>query len=323
MEEVTFLEYVVESLTRPTKFIKALGSALALILSYFTITTTFLQNYIPQSVQQFFFDNPSIRPPAFNWIVVVVLFFWLRKKPTSTAEEDGPQTNDSRACKRFYWSWMCVWISWFIFYSYLWVEEWLLIRWKVKVFADPWIWSGIQNSLNNLQTSFMFLCYLLMALPIVAAAKQIQKFQPSTVVVPLFAVLVALISIECLSAGFTQDFYSAYAIYFELFSAFAGGVTIALLASRLGYLSSGEISISLIIFLLYALIQTGYSAFRSHFGIKEDVLLLAIPMKIWLFVYVRWIMTRGGLAFYFDESIKVEKQIKSDRPTFMAQLKPG
>jgi hypothetical protein len=264
-------------------------------------------------VAQYLVAHPSVIPPTVNFIVIGVLLLWLGKRPFISIE----YSSASLACMRFYWSWTGVWVTWFFFYGYLLVEELSFVNWGTLL--SPWLWSAVQNSLNNIQTGFVILCYFLLAWPIAASVDKIE-FQPSTVIIPLFAGVVALASFECLTAGFTPHFYPEHTYYFEVFSAFAGGVAIALFASRLGSLFTGRVTLSISLLLIYALLQIGYSAFRLHPILKEIVLMLAIPLKIWMFIFVRWLMTGGRLLFYFQESIFLHSRINDDWMKFSKNM---
>lgn len=319
MEESGPFRYLLEPFTRFDKrFFRTIASFLTVSFLILFSSVNFFSNLLPAPISLYLRLNPGVIGPAINFAVIWICMLWLGRKPLSDGE--GITSVVQIACQRFYWSWILVWFSWSIFYGYLLVEELAIANWTI--FRDPWVWSAIQNSLNNVQTAFFLLCYFFLAWPIVATARKTQ-FQPSTIIVPLFAVVATLASFECLAAGFTPHFYPEYASYFEMVSAFSAGIAIALLASRLGSLYIGRATPAISLIFLYALLQTGYSTFRLHPVLREIILMLAVPLKIWMFLFVRWIMTRGRLAFYFHESVILNKQIDQDWGQFQKGVLPG
>jgi hypothetical protein len=311
MKEDGFPAYVLEIFRDLNKFAKATLSALAIVLPALVLGQDFFRRVLPDQARELIEHNHQLVGPALNAITIGVLLLWLGRGPFYGSR--AKDTSVRLACKRFYYAWICAWAVWFLFYVFLLVEEWLLIDWHH--FDSPLIWHAVENSFNNLQTGSMLLCYAFLAWPIAAAVKK-EEFEAHTVVVPLFAAVTILAAAECVLAGLTKTWYVNHAYLFQSSSAFLAGIAIALIASRLSYLFIARVPISLIALLFYALIQTGYSAFESHPSIKAVVLFAAVPLKIWMYVFVRYVMTRGRILFYFDEMIKLHPLLERDWDTF-------
>lgn len=308
-------KYALDLFTRiDRKFFRILFSLLLLAICLLCAPLFLSLGYFPPSIQQFLVTHPGVMGPGLNLITILILSFWLGKRQYLKGGSRSPIT---QACDRFYVSWCFVWISWLIFYLYVLIEG--LLDSSGSILERPLVLSAIQNSLNNLQTVCFILCYFFMSWPIVAAARK-SDFRPLSVVVPLISAVVTIGSFECLSSAFAPHFYPQVAIYFEIFSAFIGGVAIALFASRLGSLLTGPVTISISLLFLYALVQTGYSIFRIQPVFQESILLLVIPLKVWLFVFVRWFMDSGRLMFYFHESIHLQGSIDDDWNRFRVRV---
>lgn len=294
--------------------LKIIISALILVASFLFAAVVPIRSTLSPDVSSFVTQHTSIIPPAINFILICILLFWLGKPPLLS---EG-YLNASRATQRFYYAWVVVWLLWFLFYAYLLTEE--LVRSVWGGFDHPLLWSAVQNSFNNLQTASVLLCFFFLAWPIAAAARG-TEFQASSIIVPLIAMVLLLTSFECFAAIFAPAFYPEHANDFRAISAFGAGVTLALFASRLGTLFSGRVTLSIAILLVYALIQTGYGAFESVPSIKTESLVAVIPLKIWLFIFVRYLITRGRLLFYFQEMISLNQRIHEDWRQFQAKLK--
>lgn len=259
--------------------------------------------------------NPGLVPPIVNAVAIVVLLFWVRTPPYLGVLSSLP--NSAAAAMRFFQAWRLVWWMWLLFYAYLILEALLFEESRMALLPDPGWASVMRNLLNNVHTACIVSCYFLLAWPIVAAVDP-TKAEPDHLVIPLVALVLSAACLEVLFAGLWPLQRPLISMYAEVLSALAAGIAVAMLASRLSGLYADRVPLGMALLFVYALVQMGYVAFPNHPILKQVVLWSVLPLKVWLFVFVRWAMMSGKLTFYYRESLEFHQRVRSDWEAFRA-----
>lgn len=232
-------------------------------------------------------------------IILIFLFVLVQWGKGAFSENDPnlPKSEIAKICfKQFSYSWLTVWISWFILYA-----------WNTVISIsnyDKWWAKFGTDATNVLSTTALFFCYLVLDKPSVkteTAPKRSKHFWRSLSFVITLSFLILIMS---LFARYSNKNTTANAANVAIIiNSIYAGLGIIFLSGRLDshIIQLGRAWIAALY--CYGLVQVFYG-FHDNIGdLILPTYILVMLLKIIFFLVILFLITNRSLANYLDESV--------------------
>lgn len=209
--------------------------------------------------------------------------------------------------------WMCVWATWFLFYSTL-----TLGFFKeadiLKISLENYVFSALENLFNNASAIFFFCMYYEMS------RKTKDNNDTKPLWLPFIFIIIGLFVIELIVLSQTQSNTVSQEnqiiavknshFYFSLFSGICNGITMGLFIARLESIIFNTPLFLVVFFTLYSVIQpTSYFLSNMEYqGLALVMILLAFYGKILLFITLMWLRDTNRLTYYLVRWLYIYQQ---------------
>jgi hypothetical protein len=281
-------------------------------------------------VARFVESNPQLTwaPFALTCVQLLVILSLLFIIPRAALAPEGPlKQRVDLAVERIELFWRLAWLIWAIEYLVLAGHE-LYHQYFPNPHVGVHLFTGgdaaslsaldiaihvILNCLNNLSSLFIFLCAWMMA---EETFKDGRHRPPWSIGVFLVVAISTLDLLFFLGYVFYPAFLSgavwARGWYFEIFSGFIAGTTMAMLVGKLDTKVIGLPRWVLLTLYAYASLQVTWAMFEFDY-LRPFALALALIGKVLLFAIMYWLLKYGIMAYYGTKLIKIMEESPRDR----------